>query len=277
VDPWQPLVHATGDHEWFKEKYTVANASNVVRFMAFDTEYANSMISCLRSARENARCVRDSLSSESFQHLNDFYHFVRDAPESELIDPTADFFEKVRDRALMWTGILDTTMPHHVGWHFLNVGRLLERADKASRILDVKYFSLHECVEHIGTAVDDLQWSTLLQAISGIEAYRREHHLVDVEKIVSFFVFHKTFPRSIYPCIAGAEWSLRKIENYCESEELGKARRELSMLLHQLGNSDAKEVILRGMHEFVDQLQRQLNVIGDSLGNDFFHLTSAAS
>ncbi|MEM6473934.1 MAG: alpha-E domain-containing protein, partial [Planctomycetota bacterium] len=211
VDPWQPLVHATGNHEWFKENYAVADAKNVVRFMAFDSEYPNSMISCLRAARENARCVRDSLSTESFQHLNDFYHFVGDACDSQESDPTAEFFEKVRDLALLWTGILDTTMPHHVGWHFLNLGRLLERADKASRILDVKYFSLHESVEHIGTAIDDLQWSTLLQAISGIEAYRREHHLVDVEKIVSFFVFHKTFPRSIYPCISGAEWSLRKI------------------------------------------------------------------
>lgn len=276
VDPWQPLVHATGDNELFQEKYSVANATNVVRFMAFDSDYPSSMISCLRAARENARCVRDSLSSESFQHLNDFYHFVRDAPESQLSDPTSDFFEKVRERSLLWSGIVDSTMPHHVGWHFLNLGRLLERADKTSRILDVKYFSLHKRMDQVGTALDDLQWSTLLLAISGIEAYRREHHLVDIQKIVAFFVFHQSFPRSIFPCITGAKWSLRNIENDCGADVPGNASQQLSVLHHRLTNSNAQEVISRGMHEFVDDFQHQLNAVGDSLATDFFHLTAAS-
>ena len=167
-------------------------------------------------------------------------------------------------------------MSHNIAWHFANVGRLLERADKTSRILDVKYFNLLPRVEDVGTAVDDLQWSTLLLAISGFEAYRREHHLMDVEKIVAFFLFHRTFPRSIYSCIAGADWSLREIEKESGSELAGQAKQRITALRHRLKNTNVKEVIAGGMHQFIDRLQHEINAIGKSLGQDYFYASQTA-
>jgi uncharacterized alpha-E superfamily protein len=274
IDPWEPLVQVTGDNEWFEAKYGKATVQNVVQFLAFDREYHNSMISCLHTARENARSVRQALSSEAFEQLNDFYHFVRDTSADQLTDPTADFFDQVRSQAMMWAGVLDNTMPHNTTWHFMNVGRLLERADKTSRILDVKYFNLLPRVEDVGTAIDDLQWSTLLLAISGFEAYRREHHLMDVEKIVQFFIFHRTFPRSIYSCVAGADWSIREIEQESGGDTPGIATEQLAVLRHRLKNTNVKEVIAGGMHQFVDRLQIELNQIGDALGRDYFYVTA---
>lgn len=273
VDPWEPLIQVTGDNETFEAKYGKATCQNVVQFLAFDRENPSSMLTCLYAARENARSVRDALSTEAFEQLNNFYHFVRDASPPQLTDPTADFFDQIRSQALMWTGVLDNTMSHNIAWHFLNVGRLLERADKTSRILDVKYFNLLPRVEDVGTSIDDLQWSTLLLAISGFEVYRREHHLMDVEKIVSFFLFHRTFPRSIYSCIAGADWSLREIEKQCGAEESGQARQQITALRHRLNNTNVKEVIAGGMHQFIDRLQVEVNGIGDSLGQDYFYAT----
>jgi uncharacterized alpha-E superfamily protein len=276
VDPWEPLVQVTGDNEWFEAKYGEATCQNVVQFLAFDPEYHASMQTCLRAARENARSVREALSSEAFEQLNAFYHFVRDSSAPQLTDPTAHFFNQVRSHGLMWTGVLDSTMSHDTAWHFLNVGRLLERADKTSRILDVKYFNLLPRLEDVGTAIDDLQWSTLLLAISGFETYRREHHLMDVEKIVAFFLFHRTFPRSIYSCIAGADWSLREIEKKSDSEEPGRAKQQITALRHRLKNTNVKEVIAGGMHQFIDRLQVELNEIGDCLGQDYFHAKATA-
>ncbi len=273
IDPWQPLVEVTGDSQWFKEKYGVATRENVVQFLAFDLEYHSSMLTCLRAARENARSVREAMSSETFEELNSFYHFVRDSTASQLTDPTASFFDQVRSHALKWTGVLDSTMSHDIGWHFLNAGRLLERADKTSRILDVKYFNLLPNVSDVGTAIDDLQWSTLLLAVSGFEAYRREHHLMDVEKIVSFFVFHRSFPRSIYACVAGADWSLREIQERCGSDDEGHAVREIQSLRQRLENITAKQVIGAGLHEFIDQLQGDLNTVGESIQQDYFHVS----
>ncbi|MEL6107213.1 MAG: alpha-E domain-containing protein [Planctomycetota bacterium] len=276
INPWEPLIHASGDNEWFAEKYGQATLQSVVHYLAFDTEYASSMLSCLRAARENARSVREVLSTESFEELNAFYHFVRDGREAQLEDPTSEFFDQVRRHALLWAGVLDGTMAHDTAWHFMNVGRLIERADKTSRILDVKYFNLLPSVDDVGTAVDDLQWSTLLMAISGLEAYLREHHLMDIQKIVSFFIFHPTFPRSIYSCIAHADRSLREIEKQSGGERESEARQQLVALRHRLQNTTVKEVIAGGMHQFIDRLQCELNAIGESLGNDYFYASHAS-
>jgi uncharacterized alpha-E superfamily protein len=276
VDPWEPLVLVTGDDEWFEAKYGKATCQNVVQFLAFDREYHSSMLTCLHASRENARSVREAMSTESFEQLNDFYHFVRDSSAPQLTDPTAQFFDQVRSHALMWTGVLDNTMSHDIAWHFLNVGRLLERADKTSRILDVKYFNLLPRVEDVGTAIDDLQWSTLLLAISGFEAYRREFHLMDVEKIVAFFLFHRTFPRSVYSCIAGAAWSLREIEQESGSSRGGEAMQRITALQHRLKNTSVKEVIAGGMHQFIDRLQVEINAIGESLAQDYFYASQTA-
>lgn len=276
VDPWESLILVTGDNELFESKYGEATCQNAVQFLAFDREYHSSMLTCLYAARENAKSIRETLSTEAFEQVNDFFHFVSESSAPQLTDPTADFFDKVRCQALMWTGVLDSTMAHNIAWHFLNVGRLLERADKTSRILDVKYFNLLPRLEDVGTAIDDLQWSTLLLAISGFETYRREHQLMDVEKIVAFFLFHRTFPRSIYSCIAGADWSLREIEKESQSDFAGEAQQRIAALRHRLTNTNVKEVIAGGMHQFIDQLQIELNAIGESLGQDYFYATQSA-
>ncbi|TWU46919.1 alpha-E domain-containing protein [Rubripirellula reticaptiva] len=272
VDPWGPLVQITGDNEWFHDKYGTPNQQSVVNFLAFDTDYHSSMLTCLRAARENAKSVRETLSSEAFEQINQFYHFVCDSSASQITDPTAAFFDNVRDYSLLWSGILDSTMSHDQCWHFANVGRLLERADKTTRILDVKYFNLLPNVSDVGTAIDDLQWSALLLAISGFEAYRREHHLMNIEKVVSFFLFHQTFPRSARSCVAGAHWSLGEIEKCSSTELRGEAIQQIEALKHRLTESQVKEVLAGGMHQFIDLVQIELNQIGESLTYDYFNV-----
>ncbi|QDT09536.1 alpha-E domain-containing protein [Planctomycetes bacterium K23_9] len=271
VDPWEPLVRVTGDNEWYEEHYATIDAHSVVTFLAFDLNYHSSMLTCLRAARENAKSVRESLSTEVFEELNDFYHFVNDSTAAQLTDPTAEFFDQVRKHALMWTGIIDSTMTHDLRWHFLNVGRLLERADKTSRILDVKYFNLLPRLEDVGTVVDELQWSELLAAISGFEAYRREHQVISVKKVIEFFLFHPEFPRSIRSCVAGADWSLRQIEKTSCTHTLRDAPKQVAALRHRLAHTSVKEVIAGGMHEFIDMIQVELNAASASLHQDYFN------
>jgi len=149
---------------------------------------------------------------QAFEQINQFYHFVNDASKLNTLDSPNDFFDAVGRMAIQWTGVLDSTMSHDIGWHFANVGRMIERADKTSRILDVKYFNLLPRVEDVGTATDDMQWSALLLAISAFEAYRRKHHLIDIEKVIEFFLFNRDFPRSVLYCVAAADESLEQIQ-----------------------------------------------------------------
>ena len=102
-------------------------------------------------------------------------------------------------------------MSHNEGWHFFNLGRLLERADKTSRILDVKYFTLLPSVQDVGSPVDDLQWSAVLRSVSGFEMYRKRFHGITVERIVDFLILDREFPRAIRYCVEEADESLHAI------------------------------------------------------------------
>jgi uncharacterized alpha-E superfamily protein len=159
-EQWWPLVAVTGDEAIFREKYGEFTRDNVMRFLTFDESYPNSIISCLSSARENARIVREYISTAMWGHLNKFYLMVHDqAKQDARLDAASDFYDEVRLGAQTFVGVTDGTFSHGEGWHFARLARLLERADKTSRILDVRYFLLLPQVTDVGTPIDVVQWS----------------------------------------------------------------------------------------------------------------------
>ena len=141
LDPaqqWQPLIDTSGDTEDFKERYGAATQDSVIAFLAYETENPNSIYSCLTSARENARSVRETISSEMWEQVNSMYLQLQS--QRAMPDPgwLTEVFHGIRLGAHMFQGITDATMTHNEAWHFVRLGRKLERADKTSRILDVK-------------------------------------------------------------------------------------------------------------------------------------------
>lgn len=274
---WEPLVRATGDEEKFKEQFGTYNEENVINFLTFDRDNPNSIVAILRAARENARSVRETISSETWEQLNSFYHFVRDAADSEEVQNSpGDFFLEVKHYSHLLNGVTDATMSHNEGWHFSNMGRLLERADKTSRILDVKYFTLLPRVEDVGSPVDDLQWSAVLRSVSGFEMYRKRYHGITVERIVEFLVLDHEFPRAIRYCLAEADNSLHAISGSAPGTFVNLAEQRLGRLRAELAFCDVKTIINQGLHEFVDSLQTQLNLIGEGINETFIDPKPAA-
>src|SRR5215212_6718491 len=171
---WAPLVATTGDEAAFRKRYKEATQDNVIQFLAFDPENPNSILSCLRAARENARTVREIISSEMWLQLNKFYLMVNDAAATgQGRNSPHEFFSEVKLASQLFTGITDGTMSHGEAWHFSRLARKLERADKTSRILDVKYFILLRSVADVGTPLDDTQWAAVLRSASAFEMYRK--------------------------------------------------------------------------------------------------------
>lgn len=270
---WQPLVSTTGDDEYFREHYKSATAENVVQFLTFDREYPNSILSALIAARENARSVRETISSEMWEQLNGYYHFVRDAANSgRAMASLSDFFNEIKQHSHLFNGIADSTMTHGTGWNFANVGRLLERADKTSRIVDVKFFTLLPSVQAVGTPVDDLQWSAVLRSVSGFEAYRKRYHGITVERIVDFLVLDRTFPRAVQHCLIHADGSLHEISGSPVGTYSNPAEQHFGRLRSDLAYTDLRTIIDGGLHEFVDRLQTRLNEIGEAIHATFFAL-----
>ncbi len=201
ADQWQPIVDTTGDRAPFLERYGAATQDNVVRFLAFDPENPNSIYSCVLAARENARSVRETISSEMWQQINSLYLLI--TAESRRTEPTdlPTFCHQVRMGCHLIHGILHVTMSHNEAWQFIRLGTLLERADKTTRILDVKYFILLPSVSDVGTPYDDVQWSAVLKSVSGFEMYRKRYGRIAPDRIVEFLLLDSEFPRSFRYCI----------------------------------------------------------------------------
>jgi len=209
---WQPLVDATGDEEDFAKRFKLPTQDNVLKFLAFDPQNPNSILSCLRAARENARGVREVISSAMWLHLNKFYLMVMHAADAPIdLDHATEFFHNVKTASHLFVGISDSTMTHGASWHFLQMGRMLERADKISRILDMKYFILLPSPDDVGTSVDQIQWGTVLRSASAFEMYSKRHGGISPRGVIEFLMRDREFPRSIQFCLRVARDSLHAI------------------------------------------------------------------
>ncbi|AMW28822.1 MULTISPECIES: alpha-E domain-containing protein [Arthrospira] len=270
---WRPLVLTTGDLELFKERYGEATAENVIQFLTFDNQYPNSILSCLRLARQNARSVREIISSEMWEQVNEFYMMVRDAAMGDSSYYLPEFFNQVKQQAHLFVGVMDATMTHNEGWHFGRMGRMLERADKTSRILDVKYFILLPSVEDVGTTLDEIQWIALLKSASAYEMYRkRRQHRITPFGVVEFLILDREFPRSIQYCILQAERSLQHITGTRPGTWKNPVDLELGRLRSELDYIMIDEIMNRGLHEFLDNLQTRINMIQEKTFETFFAL-----
>jgi uncharacterized alpha-E superfamily protein len=211
-EQWEPIIRTTGDLALFEQHYGVANQENVIQFLTFDRKYPNSILSCVHSARENARSVREIISSEMWRQVNAYYYLVQAAAEATAPPDWAVFFEQVKQASHLFAGITSATMTRGEGWHFGQIAKFIERADKTSRILDVKYFILLPSPKDIGTSLDDLQWMSLLRSVSAYEMYRKRGlHRITPTSVADFLILDHEFPRSIRFCLQAAERSLHEL------------------------------------------------------------------
>jgi uncharacterized alpha-E superfamily protein len=148
----------------------------------------------------------------------------------------------------------------------------MERADKTSRILDVKYFILLPSPVNVGTPYDDLHWAAVLKSVSGFETYRKQRGRISPRQIVEFLVTDREFPRAIRHCVDMAGESLSVITGTAAHEINYPSERLMSVLRAELGEIQVETVVRSGLHEYLDGLQTKMNAIGDSLKQDFFSL-----
>lgn len=265
---WQPMVVTTGDYGLFEQLYGKPTEKNVVEFLTFDDRNPNSILSCLYRARENARSIRETITSDMWHELNLLYLFMRKtAGLRKDMKSLFEFYGRIRRSCQLFTGITDTTMSHNEGWHFGRIGNLLERADQSSRILDVKYYMLLPTPEHVGTPYDDIFWAALLKSVSGLEMYRKFWHEIHHSQVIHFVILNRKFPRSIFYCLMGVQQSLRAVD---PGGELREPLRLLAELCKELESLTVYEIVKRGLHEYLDQLQKKISQISGSIFETYF-------
>jgi uncharacterized alpha-E superfamily protein len=269
---WAPLVYASGDEQLFEESYDGATQENVLQFLLFDRNNSNSLLSSMAAARENARVVRDTVSVSFWHKMNRFYIDVREAAggSSRILKAPQQFLDLTLEASQTLLGIEHSTISHGEAWNFSRMGRLLERADKTSRILDVKYFILLPNIEAVGRTLDVVQWSALLQSSSALAMYRRTHGRLSPASIVQFLILDPEFPRSLYYCTKGALTSLKAITFPESPESQHQVVRALASLVNSLQSVSVESIIADGLHEFIDRFQLRIAQLCDGITSAWF-------
>ena len=271
-EQWMPLVVTTGDKQPFLDRYGEASRENVLHFLTFDKANPNSIISCFTAARSNARSVREIISSEMWEHINRAYLLVEDSKLNPELEQLVEFHEHMRQSGQHFIGVTDSTMTHNEGWHFCQLARLIERADKTSRILDAKYFMLLPTPDAIGTTLDEVQWSALLRSASAFQMYRQRHGRITPINVVEFLVLDRHFPRAILNCLTKANESLHAVTGTALGGFTNQAEKLLGQIQAELVYKRAEDIIENGLHEFVDDLQTRMNEVGGSIYETFFSI-----
>jgi len=270
-EQWLPLVYITGDNELYESLHPQADRESVIHFLTFSKENPSSILSCIEKARDNARAVRETISGDVFEQVNTFYHELREASETGIAQPS-EFYRSIKRNSHLYDGILSATISHGPAYHFARMGKYLERADKATRLLDVKYFILLPRIEDIGSTLDILQWSAVLKSASALEEFLRKYGVLSAANIISFLVLDGDFPGAIRFCLACLDSSMRAITGSRPGTFSSEAEKRLGLLRSELDYTDIADIMSTGLHEYLDQLQLKLNNIGNAVHGSFFVL-----
>lgn len=270
---WKPLVVTTGDWDLYKSLYEEADKSQIIFFLGFDEKNPNSIFNSLKNMRENARAVRPDITREVWEQVNSLYYLVKEESDKKLWEKTdpREFFVEVKKGCQLLYGIFDATISRKDGWHFGKIGQLIERADKTSRVLDVKYHMLLPDSEAVGSPLDLVQWAALLKSVSAYDMYRKEFGKLTPVNISEFLILDKVFPRSMLRCLIHAELSFISITG-SNTGYSNIAERKLGLLKSQLEYADINEIISSGLHEYIDNFQMKLNDVSVAIFESFFSI-----
>ncbi|MCW0218132.1 MAG: alpha-E domain-containing protein [Prosthecobacter sp.] len=270
---WIPILRSTGDESTFFQLYEVADSESVMEFVTFRPENPNSLLSCISSARENARQVRDQISSEMWEVLNDAYHFIKNSNAETVWDGgSSTFYDQIKYYSHLFQGITVSTFSRNEGFEFIQFGKYLERADKTTRLMDMKYHILLPKVTDVGGAVDAAQWQAVLRSASAVEPYRR-FYVADIlfSKVIEFLIFEDTFPRSLMFCLEQMDDFAHLIADTPAGEYRSDGERRFGKFLNNLHFTNAKDIIQRGVHEFLTEVQIEISAFGEHLYTTFMY------
>ncbi len=267
AEPWAVPLVTSGTATSFYATRAHASADAVLDFLILDPMNPSSIYSCVRSARESARTVRGAITSEMYEDLNAAWLDLQahDHASVEALGVQA-FCEWVKMRSHLFRGVTFGTMLRGEGYDFIRLGTHIERADNTARILDTKYHLLLPSAADVGGAVDYYQWSSLLQSVSGFEAYRKIYSdAISPRRVAEMLVLRDDMPRSLHSCMNLINDTLA---NLCDArnDELGRLAGELHARLHY-GRTD--DIIRQGLHEYLMDFLERISALGDEISRRF--------
>jgi uncharacterized alpha-E superfamily protein len=269
---WRGLLSISELTPAYQQRYSEVNARDVMDFMVLDESNPSSIMACLRAARENARAVRGTLTTEVWETQNQTWlEFNRLVREGAFARDPGSFFERVKTRSHLSRGVTVGTMLQDDSLHFIRIGTFLERGDNTARLLDVKFHAL--AGEYFGTGndkenpeVDFYHWSAILRSVSGFEIYRKVYrNVIRPELVAELLILRPDMPRSLAACVNELVANLKLVANQQSSETLRRAGRLQADL--EYGRID--EILATGLHAYLTQFLARVGDLGGGISRDF--------
>lgn len=267
---WHSTLEVSGSLESFEERYDELTEANVVSFLALDHESAESMWSSIRAARENARSLRGSITTEMWESLNATWLDIRDLGPND-VTPTGyrGLFDRVKERAHLFRGVTLGTMLRDNAFDFMQLGWALERANNTARLLDSKYHVLLPDSQEVGGAIDYYQWGALLRSVSAFRAYHRVYTgEITPSHVAELLITNENLPRSLDACIGNVTAAL---DGLCGRQSY-ECRRLAGELHARVAYASIDEVFEHGLHEFLTEFIDDNAALGRSIQTDFMML-----
>ena len=251
-----------------KKPETDLTLYDMTHLLAFDRANAASISFCIARARENARQIREQISSEMWEHLNTLYHRVMQTSLDSVwhTQTTHRFLSGVVEGAHLFQGISDSTMSHNEGWHFLQLGRYLERANFTARFLDVQFRELRLSRDYPAITKDFMEWVGLLKSFTAFEAYCKVYSAdLRADRILEFLVLNEEFPHTIRFSIDSAEQALRAIDRFTETKRAGRITRLIGKLRSDLSFAQMEEIMDYGLSNYLEKLQTECGKVHEAV------------
>ena len=268
---WQGLLSISELLSTYNAKYGDIVQRDVMEFMVKDEENPSSIISCLRAARENARAVRGSLTTEAWETQNQTWLEARRMlRDGEFERDPAQFFDWVKFRSHLSRGVTLGTMLQDEAFHFLRLGTFLERADNTARLVDVKFHAVES--DFFGTAsekdqeYDFYHWSSILRSVSAFEIYRKVYRdVIKPERVADLLILRADMPRSLHASLVEVVNNLVMVSN----DQSKETQRRAGKLLADLQYARIDEILATGLHAFLTQFLDRVNELGGRISRDF--------
>ena len=260
-DQWRPLLYTTCTEKIFEG----SEEQDVGMFIYFSEDNPDSIRECVAHARENARMVRDQISEEIWRELNRFHLFIRSENAVELWQNQPEaFHRRTIEFCMLLSGLIHATVLHDEGWHFMQIGKLIERADKTTRVLDMLAYQ---------GITPRTKLASALKSCSAFNAFQAEYRSgISLDNAMSFLLFSSSFPRSVRFCIKQLDHHLHAVSGSPIGSYTNEAERINGRLLAQLNFSSSLNVLQIGYHEYIDSLQKQFNEIGQQVFDTYILL-----
>lgn len=266
---WEPLVSITGMNREYTDCCEDHTERNVVRFLIDHEANPNSIVACLKQAKENCRTVREVLPRSAWELINELMLYASAEARVGISKKGREtYLNKIIGGSQRLTGLLASVLYRDEGFHFASIGRNLERSDMTTRIVDVMSTDLfdEEAEEMIETqTLESLQGISILKSMSGYQSYRRQVQIrVRRSAVLEYLLKDMRFPRSVLHCLNSVEESVATFPN--SKKSLASIRKTARLT----SNLNVNKISKPDLHKAVDEFQLGIIHIHSSLKESYF-------